>query len=104
MSYERKCPADYVNRVFGMRVREARTARGWSARELARKTELSPSTITRIEAAHATFLAYAVAVAEALGVPLAALLEPVSCARCLDHPPAGFTCRSCGSEGEEPAS
>ncbi len=101
MSYERNCPADAVTRIFAFRVKRYRAERGWTGRELARKCELSPSTIIRIEQGHATFLGYAAVIAGALGVPLTAMLEPIECSRCDGSPPAGFTCRACGTEGED---
>ena len=98
-------PGEDIARVFGARVRRERIARGWSVRELAAKCGISFSTISRTECAisqsvhgrnEGIALTNAVAIAKALGVPLAELLTVPDCAACDDLPPAGFTCNQCG--------
>lgn len=60
---------------FGTRVREERLARGWSVRDLAKATGVSRATLYRVESAsRSTTLDAALAIAEALGTDLGALL------------------------------
>lgn len=85
-----------LNRWFGMNVRAELRARGWSSRELSRRSGASPSTFTRTKSGQGVALAVAVRIAAALDVPLAGLVKPVTCQRCSGRPPAGFTCQACG--------
>jgi len=63
--------------VFRRRVRQERTAQGWSVREMAARSGggLSAPTISRAENGHDVFLGRALAIAATLGLPLADLLE-----------------------------
>lgn len=87
---------------FGERVAAKRAERGWSMRDLCARAGLpaEPSAIQRIEkgGGHGAGLNVAVPIARALGISLDGLCGP--CERCADHPPAGFTCKTCGAEGE----
>lgn len=85
--------------VFGRAVREARTARGWRLQDLADATGIGIGSASRIENGTNVTLGTAGRIAAALGVPLAALLRPVACLDCVDAPPRGFTCQSCGAAG-----
>lgn len=69
-----------VNRWFGVNVRAELKSRGWSSRELSRRSGASAST---------------------LGLTVDELVKG-SCTRCADRPPAGFTCGACGLPAPEP--
>ena len=88
-------PGDLI-RDFGLRVGRERTTRRWSMQQLADKAGVSVSTVSRAERGNDVWLACAVRLAAALGVPLAALVAEADCAACGGLPPAGFTCRQCG--------
>jgi transcriptional regulator with XRE-family HTH domain len=61
-----------------MRIRGLRAARGWSLDDLAARTYLSPSTLSRIETGHRRIaLDQLTAIARALGTTLDQLVEPV---------------------------
>lgn len=64
--------------LLGQRITAARNARGWSRSDLARKAQVDPSYVTRIEEAH--FKRPSVdkvrALAGALGINVAALTDP----------------------------
>jgi transcriptional regulator with XRE-family HTH domain len=99
-----------VSRTVGAHVHALRTARGWSLREVARQTEVAGkpigySTIGRIEngrdpkqPAVAVIVDDLVALAAVFGVRPEQLLTAPGCFVCMDKPPAGFACRTCGAE------
>jgi transcriptional regulator with XRE-family HTH domain len=59
------------------RLRALRTARGWTTVELARRSHVDRSVISRWERGERQpLVAYAMAVARALGVPLEEILPP----------------------------
>jgi transcriptional regulator with XRE-family HTH domain len=67
--------------LFGRRVLRERARRGWSVRETAAKAGgLTPSTINRTENGHQVWLISALAIADALDLPLAELLAELDCA------------------------
>ncbi len=89
-----------INPTFALRVKTLRTRQGLTMRQLAARCDgIVPNTICRAEAGKNTWLANAAAIADGLGVPLSALLEPVKCTTCADSPPPGFTCQECGTAG-----
>ena len=92
----RQADAD-LNRWFGMHVRAELKSRGWSSRELSRRSGASASTFTRLKNRQGIALSVAARIADALGKPLGDLIVPATCERCLDRPPAGFTCQACGA-------
>jgi transcriptional regulator with XRE-family HTH domain len=84
--------------AFGKRVLALRTKRGWSRAGMASRSGLTVAVLRRIERGENTTLATAAKVAGAFRVPLARLLAPVTCERCLDAaPPRGFACPACGT-------
>lgn len=99
-----------VSRIVGAHIHALRTARGWSQRGLARQTETAGkpvgfSTITRIErgrdpqeAVVAVIVDDLVALATVFGLRPEQLLTAPACFACMDHPPTGFACRTCGAE------
>lgn len=92
-----------VETTFAAHLKRLRAEQGLTFRQLAEKTGLAFSLIHRAEHGKGTSLYHAGRIADGLGVPLAAMLEPLtppSCSRCLDHPPAGFTCNTCGKKGQ----
>jgi len=112
MSRGPRTPDDLpVSRIVAENVYALRIRRGWSQRTLAKATEggIKPvgfSTVCRIERAARDRSAKPVivgvddlvALAGALGfLPERLLVEP-KCYVCLDVPPAGFVCRTCGAE------
>ena len=46
----------------------------------------------------AVYIDDAVSLATTLGVTLQRLITPPNCRACMDQPPPGFTCRTCGAE------
>ena len=99
-----------VSRTVGAHIHQLRTARGWSLREIARQAEvlgkaIGYSTIGRIERgrhpdqpAVGVIVDDLVALAAVFGVRPEQLLIPPGCFVCMDKPPAGFACRTCGAE------
>jgi transcriptional regulator with XRE-family HTH domain len=99
-----------VSRAVGANVRALRTMRGWSQRTLAKNTQLTGkpvgfSTICRMEKASASgappvaiYVDDVVSLAAALNVTVQQLITPPNCLACMDSPPPGFTCRTCGAE------
>ena len=84
------------------RLRAAREARGWSQRELARRSGMpGTNTVSRAEGGHDIYLSSALAFAVALGTGLTELAGPFKCEQCGDFPPAGFSCNECGTTGTE---
>jgi transcriptional regulator with XRE-family HTH domain len=97
-----------ASRIVGARTHALRTTRGWSLREMERQTEAAGKpvhyqTIGRIER-NRSHEQPAVAVivddplAAAFGLNPQDLLAAPNCFACMDKPPAGFACRSCGAE------
>lgn len=99
-----------VSRTVGANVATLRTMHGWSQRALAAQTVAAGgkpvgfSTIRRMERAAqpdaepvAIYIDDVVSLATTLGVTVQRLITPPNCAACMDHPPAGFTCRTCGT-------
>lgn len=99
-----------VSRAVGANVAALRKLHGWSQRGLAAQTETGGkpvgfSTIRRMERASdpeaqpvAIYVDDVVSLATALGVTVQRLITPPNCAACMDSPPAGFACRTCGTE------
>jgi transcriptional regulator with XRE-family HTH domain len=99
-----------TSRTVGAHIHALRTARGWSLREVARQTEVAGkpigySTIGRIESnrhreqpAVGVIVDDLVALAAVFGVRPEQLLTAPGCFVCMDKPPAGFACRTCGAE------
>jgi len=93
---------DEIVRLFGARILRERTRRGWSLRDLDKRTggKTSYSAINRAERAVSSIsLATAARIAAALGIPLGELVAPPECSRCDGHPPEGFICGECGLGG-----
>lgn len=95
-----------LSRAFVLRVGQLRIQRGWSSTDLAKRVTdagyaMGKSTINNQETrlSGSISIDQAVATANAFGVPLSVLLEEPRCSACSDAPPAGFTCRGCGTEG-----
>lgn len=99
-----------ASRIVGAHVHALRTARGWSLREVGRLTEAAGKpvgylTVGRIERgrdpgrpAHAVIVDDLVALAAAFGLKPEQLPTAPNCFVCMDKPPAGFACRTCGTE------
>ncbi|MDI9885942.1 helix-turn-helix transcriptional regulator [Streptomyces sp. HNM0645] len=98
-----------VSRTVSKNIYALRIRRGWSQRALARATEggikaVGFSTVCRIEKARdesakpvIVGVDDLVALAAALGFAPERLLVEPKCFVCLDVPPAGFACRTCGA-------
>lgn len=86
--------------LFGERIRRERIAHGWSQRELAEKAGLKPDAPRKYERAlNEPGVTSALAIADALGLQLDAMLAPPGgCTDCQGKPPAGFRCLACGRE------
>jgi transcriptional regulator with XRE-family HTH domain len=89
-----------VPAAFGRRLRSERESRGLTLRQLAARSGVNATTVMRVEHGRDVALGIALSLAAALGLPLAALLAGLECARCAGHPPAGFICSGCGREGK----
>jgi transcriptional regulator with XRE-family HTH domain len=99
-----------TSRTIGAHIHTLRTEHGWSLREVARQTELAGKpvgylTIGRIERnrdparpAVAVIVDDLVALATVFGLKPEQLLTAPGCFICMDKPPTGFTCRTCGAE------
>lgn len=99
-----------VSRIVGAHIHTLRTARGWSLREVARQSEATGKpvgylTIGRIERnrdpnrpAVAVIVDDLVALATVFGLKPQQLLTAPGCFACMDKPPSGFTCRTCGTD------
>lgn len=100
-----------VSRTVGANVAALRGMHGWSQRVLARQTEIRGikpvgfSTIARMEKgsrpeeeAVAIYIDDVVSLAETFGITVQQLITPPKCVACMDNPPKGFTCRTCGAE------
>jgi len=69
-------PADLINRHFGSRVKQLRTARGWSLEALANASGVSRSMLSEIEREQANpTLAVTMRIAQAFSMSLGELLE-----------------------------
>jgi hypothetical protein len=99
-----------TSRIVGAHIHALRAARGWSLREVGRLSEaagkpIGYTTIGRIEsnrdpaqAAVAVIVDDLVTLATVFGRRPEQLLTAPGCFVCMDKPPAGFTCRTCGAE------
>ncbi|MCX5000906.1 helix-turn-helix domain-containing protein [Streptomyces longwoodensis] len=99
-----------VSRTVGANVRALRTKGGWSQRALAKNTEAAGktvgfSTICRMEKAStpgapavAVYIDDVVSLAATLNVTVQQLITSPACLACMDSPPPGFACRTCGAE------
>lgn len=99
-----------VSRIVGAHLHALRAACGWSLREVGRRTEAAGKpvgylTIGRIERnrdparpAVSVIVDDLVALAAVFGVRPEQLLTAPGCFTCMDKPPTGFTCRTCGAE------
>ncbi|MFE3545409.1 helix-turn-helix transcriptional regulator [Nocardia sp. NPDC059177] len=68
--------------VLGQLVRQARATRGWTAEELARRADVSPATISKIEAGAAgTAVGTVFNVADLVGVPIFGIGDRAELAR-----------------------
>lgn len=100
-----------VSRIVGSHVHALRTARGWSLREVGRQAQLAGKpigylTVGRIERSRdparpavAVIVDDLVTLAAVFGLRPEQLLTAPGCFVCMDKPPAGFSCRSCGAVG-----
>lgn len=88
-----------VTTALGRRVHDLRTERGWSLRHLGGLASVHEATLSKIENGADTTIGTAARIAATFGVPVAGLLRPFWCLHCLDAPPRGFTCDTCGVSG-----
>jgi transcriptional regulator with XRE-family HTH domain len=98
-----------TSRTVGAHIHTLRTARGWSLREVSRLTEaagkpIGYNTISRLEnnrdpdqPAVAVIVDDLVTLAAVFGLRPEQLLTAPDCFVCMDKPPVGFQCRSCGA-------
>ena len=103
-----------VSRAVATTARRIREARGLTIRDLAAKVEaqggrMNPSSLQRIELGYhgqasesrslrPVTVDELVALATALDVAPELLLHGPKCATCMDAPPPGFSCKTCGAE------
>ncbi|MCC4248058.1 MULTISPECIES: helix-turn-helix domain-containing protein [Microbacterium] len=89
-------PSDAPTGV-GERIRELRTARGMSARTLAKTLGISPSAVSQIErGVLQPSVSRLIAITDALGVPLVAAFDPASDRPVEPAGPSGFTLQRAG--------
>ncbi|MEU1497329.1 helix-turn-helix transcriptional regulator [Streptomyces sp. NPDC005732] len=98
-----------ASRIVGARVHALRTERGWTLRETARQVEaagkpIGYATIQRLERNRnpaapvvAVIVDDLIALAIVFGLRPDELLAAPDCVACMDKPPAGFACRTCGA-------
>ncbi|GAA1455429.1 helix-turn-helix transcriptional regulator [Nocardiopsis tropica] len=89
-----------VGRMAAARIRALRERNGLTREQLAAKLNgaLSVEAIRARELRHTSITVDdLVVIAEALGAPVAELLNPESCTTCSGAPPPGFTCQTCGA-------
>lgn len=99
-----------ISRIVGAHIHALRTARGWTLREVARQAEaagkaIGYTTIGRLEnnrdparPAVAVIVDDLVTLAAVFGLRPEQLLTAPGCFVCMDKPPTGFACRTCGAE------
>jgi hypothetical protein len=98
-----------TSRTVGAHIHALRTARGWSLRALGRHTgppasrsATPPSAASKQPRPHQPAVAVIVddlvTLAAVFGVQPEQLLTAPGCFVCMDKPPTGFTCRTCGAE------
>lgn len=88
-----------TGRNFVNRVRIELKAQKRSVRWLADATAIEYSTLASMLArSAAVHLGRAAAIASALGLSLDSMLTPWDCPTCHGKPPAGFACKTCGTE------
>ena len=90
-----------LNRIVGQRLRRAREAQHLSLRLLSTMTGVSFTAISGVERGCNARFSTVAALAAALNQSLDVLTSPSTCATCDGMPPAGFTCRECGTDGPE---
>lgn len=96
------------NQVVAFNMRRLRRDRGWTQQELGERLGgRSNASVSAMERSCESkrvkkFDADEIAmIADVLGVTPNELFTPrTPCPNCQDSPPAGFTCRKCGAEGE----
>lgn len=86
--------------IFGIRMKRMHEARGWSLRELGRRSGVSNPMLSKIEHGGSCTLDIAAKIAGALRTTIDAMLSPWTCGQCIDSPPPGFTCQACGAHGK----
>lgn len=99
-----------TSRIIGAHIHALRTARGWSLREVGRQAEQAGKpigylTVGRIERNRdparrpvAVIVDDLITLATVFGLRPEQLLTAPDCFTCMDRPPAGFACRTCGAE------
>ena len=87
---------------FAHQVRQAREARGLSARTLAARCGKTQGWVTLLEGVHReTKVEDAVLIARKLGVPPLSLIDPgTPCGHCQGLPRPGWMCLECGKRTE----
>lgn len=102
MTTDRRYADNAVSRTVARRIQTLRTARGWSAVDLADRIvawgyPISANTVRFIESGRRRVVTIDefVAIAAIFDVPHADLLDG-SCSACKGTPPIGFTCNNCG--------
>lgn len=102
---------DRVSIAVALNITRLRQARGWHLRDLSDRTakagkRVGISSLSRIENARDGHKAHTAVSVDDLVVLAAAFEVPVeqlltewkpNCAVCMDNPPAGFACRTCGA-------
>lgn len=95
--------AKVISRAFVRKVIQIRKNREWTALELSERITAAgfPATLDMLRVQEArgasVSLDQAFRTAEALGIPLGELITVPKCHKCMDAPPDGFLCASCGA-------
>jgi transcriptional regulator with XRE-family HTH domain len=98
INQERERDDEAVN--FAVRMNHDLKVRGWKRSDLARKSGLDYAYVNPIAHGDTVYLGRAAKIAAVLGRTLDEMIQPWGCGTCNGQPPAGFTCNSCGTEGE----
>lgn len=104
MSSRRPATLGPATAAVARKVRTLRTARGWSLRTVAERTQqivptMGADAINKLELGVRQITVEDLsALATVFGITAAALLEPEGgCSACAGKPPAGFVCLTCGT-------
>lgn len=85
--------------ILAARIRRLRAYRTLTLRGLASRADICYTSVHNTEKGHGNVTLWlALRIAEGLGVPLELLTAPPECEQCLDVPPPGHPCPSCGKE------
>lgn len=96
-------PQDHLAN-FGTCLRARMRALGWDQAAIQERAGIkTPQAAARAINGTGVDLGVAARLAALVGLDLAVMLAPYSCATCQGEPPAGYSCLECGAERRSPA-